>query len=243
MWHSMRRMSRRILAVSLILVLVVVSFAQRRTQPSVQKRPRLVLLIVVDQFRYDYLERFGDLFGPNGFRRLIRDGASWTQSNYDHMPTYTAPGHGTMMTGAYPAESGIIGNEWLDRATGKRITSVSDESVKLLGGIPTDPASSPSRLMASTVGDELRLATNDRAKVIGISVKDRSAILPAGRHANAAYWFSITFRDDGLVDLLLQPVAGVGHKLQQHEARRQILRNAKWERVLPEERIPQACWY
>jgi predicted AlkP superfamily pyrophosphatase or phosphodiesterase len=149
-----------------------------------------VLLIVVDQFRYDYLERFGDLFGPDGFRRLMRDGASWTQSNYDHMPTYTAPGHGTMMTGAYPAESGIIGNEWLDRATGKRITSVSDESVKLLGGTATETASSPSRLMASTVGDELRLATNDRAKVIGISVKDRSAILPAGRHANAAYWFS-----------------------------------------------------
>jgi hypothetical protein len=129
----------------------------------------------------------------NGFRRLLRDGASWTQSNYDHMPTYTAPGHGTMMTGAYPAESGIIGNEWLDRATGKRVTSVSDESVKLLGGlIQTIRHRVPRRLMASTVGDELRLATNDRAKVIGISVKDRSAILPAGRHANAAYWFSTT---------------------------------------------------
>jgi predicted AlkP superfamily pyrophosphatase or phosphodiesterase len=152
----------------------------------------LVLLIVVDQFRYDYLERFGDLFVANGFRRLLRDGASWTQSNYDHMPTYTAPGHATMMTGAYPAESGIIGNEWLDRPSGKRITSVTDETVKLLGGGPNDVASSPSRLMTSTVGDELRLATNDRAKVIGISVKDRSAILPAGRHANAAYWFSTT---------------------------------------------------
>ncbi|HEY0761218.1 MAG TPA: alkaline phosphatase family protein [Pyrinomonadaceae bacterium] len=175
-----------------ILLFSSVGSAQRRPQPTVPKRPKLVLLIVVDQFRYDYLERFGDLFGPDGFRRLLRDGASWTQSNYDHMPTYTAPGHGTMMTGAYPAESGIIGNEWLDRASGKRITSVTDESVKLLGGLPGDPASSPSRLMASTVGDELRLVTNDRAKVIGISVKDRSAILPAGRHANAAYWFSWT---------------------------------------------------
>src|SRR6202008_194219 len=183
---------------SIVLLLVVTllplpSSAQRQNargnaQRATTSRPKLVLLIVVDQFRYDYLERFGDLFGPNGFRRLLRDGASWTQSNYDQMPTYTAPGHGTMMTGAYPAESGIIGNEWLDRATGKRITSVSDESVKLLGGLPNDPASSPSRLMASTVGDELRLVTNDRAKVIGISVKDRSAILPAGRHANAAYW-------------------------------------------------------
>jgi predicted AlkP superfamily pyrophosphatase or phosphodiesterase len=191
----MRRMHRRIVLVLFLtfsLLLGSVTFAQRRTEPSIQKRPRLVLLIVVDQFRYDYLERFGDLFVANGFQRLLRDGASWTQSNYDHMPTYTAPGHGTMMTGAYPAESGIIGNEWLDRASGKRVTSVSDETVKVLGGGPNELASSPSRLITSTVGDELRLATNDRAKVIGISVKDRSAILPAGRHANAAYWFSAT---------------------------------------------------
>jgi predicted AlkP superfamily pyrophosphatase or phosphodiesterase len=152
-----------------------------------------VLLIVVDQFRYDYLERFGDLFGPNGVRRLMRDGALWTQANYDHFPTYTAPGHGTMMTGAYPAESGIIGNEWIDRASGKRISSVSDETVKLLGsGDPKEGAASPRKLMSSTVGDELRLLTNDRSRVIGISVKDRSAILPAGRHANAAYWLSNT---------------------------------------------------
>ena len=189
----MQRMNRRTLAVFLILLLVAVSFGQRRTQlTATPKRPRLVLFIAVDQFRYDYLERFGDLFVANGFKRLLRDGASWTQSNYDHIPTYTAPGHGTMMTGAYPAESGIIGNEWLDRATGKRVTSVSDDTVKLLGGNTTGRASSPQRLIGSTVGDELRFVTNDRAKVIGISVKDRSAILPAGRHANAAYWFNTT---------------------------------------------------
>src|SRR6185295_1235318 len=92
----------------------------------------------------------------------------------------------------YPAETGIIANEWPDRESGKKVTSVSDESAKLLGGAATEAASSPRRLMTSTVGDELRLATNDRAKVIGISLKDRSAILPAGRHANAAYWFSTT---------------------------------------------------
>src|SRR4026209_636125 len=105
---------RTLLALVLIGILLFssVAVAQRRTQPVVQKRPRLVLLIVVDQFRYDYLERFGDLFGPNGFKRLFRDGALWTQANYDHTPTYRAPGHGTMMTGAYPAESGIIANEW-----------------------------------------------------------------------------------------------------------------------------------
>ena len=190
---------KRVFALSLVVVLIgllsaPLTFAQRRPLPTTTaqtRRPRLVLLIVVDQFRYDYLERFGDLFGPNGLRRLLRDGASWSQANYDHTPTYTAPGHGTMMTGAYPAESGIVGNEWFDRASGKRVTSVSDDTVKLLGGDATETAASPRRLLSSTVGDELRLVTNDRSKVIGISVKDRSAILPAGRHANAAYWFSI----------------------------------------------------
>jgi predicted AlkP superfamily pyrophosphatase or phosphodiesterase len=189
----MRRMRRRSLLAIVLTVSVFfgsVGFAQRRTQPAVQKRPRLVLLIAVDQFRYDYIERFGDLFVANGLRRLMREGASWPHSNYDHMPTYTAPGHGTMMTGAWPAETGIIGNEWPDRATGKKVTSVSDTSVKLLGGKPEDPAASPRRLLTSTLGDELRLVTNDRSKVIGISIKDRSAILPAGRHANAAYWFN-----------------------------------------------------
>jgi len=185
-------------AVSFILVFALLTAslttAQKRpASPASQraKRPKLVLLIAVDQFRYDYLERFNDLFVENGLRRLMRDGASWTQSNYDHIPTYTAPGHATMLTGAYPAESGIIGNEWPDRATGKRVTSVSDSTVTLLGGGLNEGASSPRRLMSSTVGDELRMATNDRSKVVGISVKDRSAILPAGRHANAAYWFSI----------------------------------------------------
>ena len=190
----MRRMKRLVVV---LLIVTFVSFPVAQTQQrssSVQaKRPRLVLLIAVDQLRYDYLERFGDLFGQNGLRRLLRDGASWTQANYDHTPTYTAPGHGTMMTGAYPAESGIIGNEWIERASVKRVSSVSDENVKILGsGDPKEGAASPHRLLSSTVGDELRLITNDRSKVIGISAKDRSAILPSGRHANAAYWLSNT---------------------------------------------------
>jgi predicted AlkP superfamily pyrophosphatase or phosphodiesterase len=192
-----------------------------------------VLLIVVDQFRYDYLERFNDLFGANGFKRLMRDGASWTQSNYDHIPTYTAPGHATMMTGAFPAESGIVGNEWPDRTTGKRVTSVSDTTVTLLGGGQNEGASSPRRLMSSTVGDELRLATNDRSKVIGISVKDRSAILPAGRHANAAYWFSTT--SGSMVSstyYFAEMPAWVTAFNNTRPADKFF--NAKWERLLPE---------
>ncbi|HEY0324237.1 MAG TPA: alkaline phosphatase family protein [Pyrinomonadaceae bacterium] len=203
--RCVRFITALVLTLSLLLISLAGTDAQQRSrssQPSSQPpssvtpqavpfvRPRLVLLIVVDQFRYDYLERFDDLFVAGGLRRLMQDGAFWTQANYDHMPTYTAPGHATLMTGAWPAETGIIANDWPDLEKGRNVTSVEDEQARLLNGEPNETASSPRRLMASTLGDELRMATNDRSKVIGISVKDRSAILPAGRHANAAYWFS-----------------------------------------------------
>jgi len=167
------------------------SGSSRRTSNVAQSsRPRLVLLIVVDQFRYDYLTRFGDLFGARGIGRLLREGASWTDANFDHVPTFTAPGHAVFMTGAWPSQTGIVANEWYEQDTGKKVKSITDDSTLMLAGKPAEKGKSPRRLLCSTVGDELRLADNDRSKVIGISAKDRSAILPSGRRANAAYWFS-----------------------------------------------------
>lgn len=227
---------RLTVAYLLVSVFAFPAFAQR-TRPSTRAadahRPRLVLLIAVDQFRHDYLERFGDLFGNNGFKRLLREGAVWEQANYDHTPTYTAPGHATMMTGAYPAETGIVGNEWIERDTAKRITSVTDTTVKALGGNPNEPPASPRRLMTSTVGDELRLATNDRSKVIGISVKDRSAILPAGRHANAAYWFS--FGSGNMVSSTYY-FPELPSWVSAYNSKRPVDKffGARWERLLPE---------
>jgi predicted AlkP superfamily pyrophosphatase or phosphodiesterase len=228
----MRRRALLSIVVTVSVFFSSAGFVQRRAQPAVTKRPRLVLLIVVDQFRYDYLERFGDLFGTNGLRRLLRDGASWSRSNYDHFPTYTAPGHSTMMTGAYPAQTGIVGNEWPDRVTGKKVTSVSDTSVKLLGSSSSE-GSSPRRLMSSTVGDELRLATNDRSIVIGVSKKDRSAILPAGRHANAAYWVSTTA---GAVISSTYYFDQLPAWVTEFNNRRPVDQyfRKKWERLLPE---------
>jgi predicted AlkP superfamily pyrophosphatase or phosphodiesterase len=166
-------------------------------QAATSARPRLVLLVVVDQFRADYLERFGDLFGENGLRRLTTRGASWTNAHYDHTPTYTAPGHATLMTGTWPAQNGIVGNLWFDREAGRVVENIADPDdrpnqprYQLFGGSPNELPASPRRLAASTVGDELRMTTVGRSKVIGISSKNRSAILPAGRHATAAYWFS-----------------------------------------------------
>jgi predicted AlkP superfamily pyrophosphatase or phosphodiesterase len=196
-------------------------------------RTRLVLLIVVDQFRYDYLERFHDLFAPSGFRRLMRDGASWAEANYDHTPTYTAPGHATLMTGTWPSENGIVANNWFERETGKRISSVTDDETLLLGGKEGEKGSSPRRLLVSTLGDELRLATNDRAKVIGISIKNRSAILPAGRRANAAYWFSLNTGNMVSSTYYFKRLpAWVEHFNATRMADK--FYGARWERLLPE---------
>lgn len=177
---------RRLLC--LILVLAITPFAA--AQPSTKPRPRLVLLIVCDQFRYDYLTRFAPLFGKGGFRRLMRDGAFWANANFNYIPTKTAPGHAAIMTGASPSGHGVIANEWFDRASSRKVFAAADSGVKTLGGGPRETANSPHRLLASTVGDELRVATNNRAKVIGVSDKPRAAIMPAGRKANAAYWLS-----------------------------------------------------
>ena len=151
------------------------------------KRPKLVLLIAVDQFRYDYLTRFRDEY-KGGFDRLLRTGANYVNAHLEHYPTVTAVGHSTMLSGATPSLSGIIGNDWYDRESGKTVTSVSDDATQQLGGSVTT-GSSPRRLLVSTIGDEMKRAHRDRPKVIGLSLKDRSGILPVGHMADAAYWY------------------------------------------------------
>lgn len=150
------------------------------------RKPKLVLMIVVDQFRADYLWRFREQYN-GGFARLMSHGAMFVDAHYEHFPTVTAIGHSTVLSGATPSISGIIGNDWYDRASGKSITSVVDGSLNLLGA--PGAASSPHRLLVSTVGDELKSNGRGKPKVIGISIKDRSAILPAGRMADGAFWF------------------------------------------------------
>lgn len=148
-------------------------------------RPKLVLTIVVDQMRYDYLTRFGPEF-TGGFKQLLEHGAVFTNANYEAAPTVTAVGHSTILSGAPPAYSGIAGNVWYERAEGKNVQSVTDDSVKPLGGATM--AASPRRLAVSTIGDELKISGKG-GKVFGVSLKDRSAILPAGRMADGAFWF------------------------------------------------------
>ena len=178
---------RRILQLLLLLCCLGAFSVAQQQVPAKSKKPRLLLAVVVDQFRYDYLLRFrADYHG--GIARLLSQGAVFADARYIHYPTVTAVGHSTFMTGATPSVSGIVGNEWFDRETNEAVTSVSDPATLLLGGIKGAKGSSPHRLLVSTIGDELKMS-GQQSKVIGISIKDRSAILPAGRMADAAYWF------------------------------------------------------
>ncbi len=159
--------------------------------------PKLVIILVIDQFREDYLpERYRADFKGRGFNLFLNQGAYFPDCYYDYTNTKTAPGHSTIGTGAYSDGHGIANNDWWDltRNTKREISSVEDERYALVGvpassqGKTPDPGASPRNLRASTVGDELRLATNGQSNVFGVSLKDRAAILPSGQAANAAYW-------------------------------------------------------
>jgi hypothetical protein len=179
--------------VAIVLALAGFAAALPGAQSPAAPEIRLVLLIAVDQFRYDYLTRFRGEY-TDGIKRLLTDGAVFTDANLEHYPTVTAVGHATMLSGATPSVSGIVGNDWFDRETGATVTSISDPTVKPLGA-PTGGAASPRRLLVSTLGDELKMASllpkgaPDAPRVIGVSLKDRSAILAVGRGADAAYWW------------------------------------------------------
>ena len=159
-------------------------------------RPKLVVVIIIDQFRGDYLERYRDQFGTAGFSIFLENGANFTECNYDYANTRTAPGHATLFTGAYTNGHGIVANEWWDPQKKRMVTSVEDDDAKLVG-LPSDQSSglvkeksgaSPHNLLADTLGDELKLATQGGSRVFGVSLKDRAAILPVGFSADAAYW-------------------------------------------------------
>jgi predicted AlkP superfamily pyrophosphatase or phosphodiesterase len=151
-------------------------------------RPKLVVVIVIDQFRGDYLERYRDQFGEGGFRVFLDRGAYFTDCNYDYANSRTAPGHATLFTGSYTSGHGIVANEWWDPAKKKRVTSVEDDKTKLVGTGKTGPGASPHNLTNDTLGDELKLATGGKARVFAISLKDRAAVFPAGFSGDAAYW-------------------------------------------------------
>ncbi len=153
-----------------------------------QANPKLVVILIIDQFRGDYLERYHQEFGPNGFRLFTDRGAYFPACYFEYANTRTAPGHATIGTGAYSPAHGIFSNEWWDPAQKRMVSSVEDSATKLIGADVEGVGSSPHNLLADTIGDELRLATQGQSRVYGIALKDRAAILPTGFSANGAFW-------------------------------------------------------
>ena len=174
------------LAAALIPASIPASFASAHNA-----HPKLVVVIVIDQFRGDYMERYRRQFGEGGFRLFLDHGANFTDCNYDYANTRTAPGHATLFTGAYSNGHGIVANEWWDPQKRKMVTSVEDDNAKPVGIAPDPKAkagASPHNLLADTLGDELKLATQGVSRVFSLSLKDRAAVLPGGFAADGAYW-------------------------------------------------------
>ena len=179
-------MTHAVRSLALLLLPVTLPVAG---QPAWQAPPKLVVGIVVDQMRTDYLYRYWDNFGEGGFKRLVGEGAFLRNAHFPYMPTVTGPGHASVYTGTSPAHHGITGNELVDRATG-RLRYCADDADAPVVGAAGGPARSPVNLLATTIADELERRTEGRSRTVGLSIKDRGAILPIGRTGDAAFWFA-----------------------------------------------------
>lgn len=177
---------RKPILILVFLLSQVIVFAQTQNND----RPKLVVGIVVDQMRQEYLYRFGNKFSEGGFKRMINEGFMLQNAHYNYTPTVTGAGHASVYTGTTPANHGIIGNDWYDKELKKSVYCAGDANYSTVGSTSVeDGKMSPQRMLTTTITDELKLATQKRAKVVGISIKDRGAILPAGHMADAAYWY------------------------------------------------------
>ncbi|TXI79446.1 MAG: alkaline phosphatase family protein [Flavobacteriales bacterium] len=179
------------------LFLRIIAFGQSKAgtvaasyhAPTWSTPPKLVVGIVVDQMRVDYIYRFWDNLGDGGFKRMVREGAFMRNTHYDYAPTHTAPGHASVYTGTTPMHHGIVANDMYVRATGGGLYCVQDDAVSGVGGTGHKGQRSPLNLLSGTITDELERRTEGRSKTIGVAMKDRGAILPIGRTGDAAYWF------------------------------------------------------
>ena len=187
-------MSKKLITLLLLFLITTSLSAQKKKstvafETSTPDKPKLVVGIVVDQMRYDFLYRYTDKYTSGGFKRLMNEGFNCRNNHYDYAPTVTAAGHAAIFTGSIPAINGIIGNEWFNQKTGKVVYCVEDTTVKTIGSDSKAGLMSPKNLLVSTITDQLKIANNFQSKTIGIALKDRGSILPAGHTANAAYWF------------------------------------------------------
>ncbi len=174
----------------MIIFILTFMFGTVKCQmPAVPKQPKLIVGIVVDQMSYEFLYRFNDVYSNNGFKRLLNEGFSCENTHYNYIPTYTGPGHASIYTGSIPSINGIVSNDWYDETKNTYLYVAADPDVRAVGADSMGNRMSPKNMLTTTITDMLKLSNQQQSKVIGIALKDRGAILPAGHTANAAYWY------------------------------------------------------
>ncbi|WP_114792787.1 alkaline phosphatase PafA [Niabella yanshanensis] len=162
---------------------------QSNIKANTRAQPKIIVGMMVDQMRWDYLYKFRDRYTDGGFKRLLRDGFSCENTHIDYSPTITACGHTSVYTGSVPAIHGIIGNSWYDKSLGRNVGCVDDKEVQLVGTLRSAEGQSPRQNLATTITDQLRIATNFKSRTVGVAIKDRASILPAGHTATGAFWY------------------------------------------------------
>ncbi len=175
-------------SLAILLVLFSIGIKAQETNSDNKIHPKLLVGIVVDQMRYDYLFKYWDKLGDDGFKKMINEGYLFKNANFSYIPTYTAPGHASIYSGCTPSEHGIAANNWYDQSFKVMQYCVDDRRFSTIGSNTSEGDKSPKNLLVTTIGDEMKLMNNNHSKVISIALKDRSAILPGGHKANAAYW-------------------------------------------------------
>ena len=216
-----------------VLALVCVcSISQAQNQVGNNSKPKLVVGITIDQMRQEYVSRFWDKYGEGGFRKMVNEGFLLRNAHYNYVPTVTGPGHASIYTGTTPANHGIIANDWYDRDLRQEVNCVMDPKQKVVGSVSGNGDVSPWRLLSTTITDELKLSTNKLSKVIGLSFKDRGAVLPSGHMADAAYWYDVTTGNFITSTFYTTKLAEWVQKFNQQKLADQYL-NQTWNTLLP----------
>ncbi len=204
-----------------------------------QQHPRLVVGITIDQMRYDYLYRFWEDMGETGFKRLLREGHVAHNGHYQYAPTFTGPGHASIYTGTSPVNNGIVGNEWYSRKEKKQVYCVEDQSANTVGSNSVEGKMSPRRLTTTTLTDQLELATNRRSKTVGVAIKDRGSILPAGFLSDGAYWYDKTNGQFITSDFYRKELPEWVNQFNARQLPAQYLEQP-WTLLLPQERYEES---
>ncbi|UXP32139.1 alkaline phosphatase family protein [Reichenbachiella agarivorans] len=216
---------------TLLVIMTLLSGLVSQGQSKVE-RPKLVVGIIVDQMREEYLYRFYDHYSEGGFKRMMNDGFEVKNAHFNYIPTKTAPGHASVYTGTTPRVHGIIANEWYDKQSKEEMYCVSDPAAKNVGGSQKTGYISPVNLQTTTITDELGLFFQDRSKIIGMSIKDRGAVLPAGHNPDAAYWYDTETGQFMSSDYYMKELPKWVQKFNKRDLVSQYM-NGRWDTFLP----------